>query len=146
MGQSRHLPCSRGRASLHGHFLLLILGHRSHEHHCLGVRRQSSGARLERCRGSRLRYCCFYLCGTLRLPLRPSWTIYAPWVAYSLSLFTLHLLIFVRGSRLTAMARATFGLYGSYLPVLLLVFENIIFVSCHNAKAALVQADWSSWT
>ena len=31
--------------------------------------------------------------------------------------------------RYTAMARVTFGLYGSYLPVLLLVFENVIFVS-----------------
>lgn len=31
--------------------------------------------------------------------------------------------------RFTAMARATFGLYGAYLPVLLLVFENVVFVS-----------------
>ena len=33
------------------------------------------------------------------------------------------------GYRLTGLARATFGLYGSYLPVMLLVFENVIFVS-----------------
>ncbi|KIY01451.1 uncharacterized protein Z520_03003 [Fonsecaea multimorphosa CBS 102226] len=31
----------------------------------------------------------------------------------------------------TALARVTFGLYGSYIPVLLLVFENVIFFGIH---------------
>lgn len=34
----------------------------------------------------------------------------------------------------TAMARTTFGLWGSYLPVLLLVFENVIFVRIPNLR------------
>jgi hypothetical protein len=44
------------------------------------------------------------------------------------------ILIILLHYRFTAMARATFGLYGSYLPVMLLVFENVIFVSHHIKK------------
>ena len=43
-----------------------------------------------------------------------------------------HILTILRACRLTGLARTTFGLYGAYLPVLLLVFENVIFVSYHN--------------
>ncbi|OQV04574.1 hypothetical protein CLAIMM_09434 [Cladophialophora immunda] len=32
----------------------------------------------------------------------------------------------------TALARVTFGLYGSYVPVLLLVFENVVFFGIHG--------------
>ena len=38
----------------------------------------------------------------------------------------------------TAMARVSFGLRGAYLPILLLVFENIIFVS-HEQSLPFLQ-------
>ena len=31
--------------------------------------------------------------------------------------------------RYTALARVTFGMYGSYIPILMLVLENVVFVS-----------------